>query len=137
MDKGLETTHRHVASLFGGVLPDGNTVLGTATLAKALLAVTPLIEQVLVYFAVAKKGEAPIDGKTDLNPEGLTAAWGLHAEAVAERLKSNGLSCSTPDRPQFVKAMLEKLIWIRYPGSHRSFQDTCRSTHNVWFIPWR
>lgn len=29
--------------------------------------------QVLVYFAVAKKGEAPIDGKTDVNPEGLTA----------------------------------------------------------------
>ena len=27
----------------------------------------------LVYFAVAKKGEAPLDGKTDANPEGLTA----------------------------------------------------------------
>lgn len=66
-----------------------------------------------MYFAVAKKGEAPTDGKTDLNPQGLTAAWGPHAEAVAERLKANGLSCSTPDRPQFVKAMLEKLIWIR------------------------
>ena len=72
-------------------------------------------KQVLVYFAVAKKGEAPLDGKTDLNPEGLTAAWGLHAEVVAERLRSNGLSCSTPDRPDFVKAMLEKLVWIRYP----------------------
>ncbi|CAL8464443.1 g3978 [Coccomyxa elongata] len=68
--------------------------------------------QVLVYFAVAKKGEAPVDGKTDLNPEGLTAAWGLHAEAVAERLRANGLSCSTPDKPDFVKAMLEKLVWI-------------------------
>lgn len=71
--------------------------------------------QVLVYFAVAKKGEAPVDGKTDLNPEGLTAAWGLHAEAVAERLRLNGLSCSTPDKPDFVEAMLEKLVWIRYP----------------------
>jgi len=30
--------------------------------------------QVLVYFAVAKKGEAPTDGVTDLNPEGLTGA---------------------------------------------------------------
>ena len=29
--------------------------------------------QVLVYFAVAKKGEKPTDGKTDVNPEGLTA----------------------------------------------------------------
>ncbi len=76
----------------------------------------PLLgQQVLIYFAVAKKGEAPVDGKTDLNPEGLTAAWGLHAETVAERLKANGLSCSTPDKPDFVKAMLEKLVWIRYP----------------------
>lgn len=29
--------------------------------------------QVLVYFAVAKQGDAPTDGKTDVNPEGLTA----------------------------------------------------------------
>ena len=33
----------------------------------------PLGLQVLVYFAVAKKGEKPTDGKTDVNPEGLTA----------------------------------------------------------------
>ncbi len=32
-----------------------------------------LLAQVLVYFAVAKLGDAPIDGKTDVNPEGLTA----------------------------------------------------------------
>ena len=68
--------------------------------------------QVLVYFAVAKKGEAPLDGKTDVNPEGLTAAWGVHAEAVAQRLHANGLSCSLPQRPAFLEAMLEKLIWI-------------------------
>jgi hypothetical protein len=30
--------------------------------------------QVLVFFAVAKLGDAPKDGKTDTNPEGLTAA---------------------------------------------------------------
>jgi hypothetical protein len=30
-------------------------------------------DQVLVYFAVAKKGDKPTDGKTDVNPEGLTA----------------------------------------------------------------
>ena len=29
--------------------------------------------QVLVFFGVAKKGEKPTDGKTDVNPEGLTA----------------------------------------------------------------
>ena len=54
--------------------------------------------QVLVYFAVAKKGEAPLDGKTDRNPEGLTAAWGPHAESVAQRLQDNGLSCKLPDK---------------------------------------
>ena len=69
--------------------------------------------QVLVYFAVAKKGEMPTDGKTDLNPEGLTAAHGVHAESIARLLHSNGLSCSLPSRPDFVKAMLEKLVWIR------------------------
>ena len=26
-----------------------------------------------MYFAVAKKGDKPTDGKTDVNPEGLTA----------------------------------------------------------------
>jgi hypothetical protein len=49
--------------------------------------------QVLVYFAVAKKGDAPTDGKTDVNPEGLTAACGPHAAAVAARLHAAGLSC--------------------------------------------
>jgi hypothetical protein len=33
--------------------------------------------QVLVYFAVAKLGDAPTDGKTDVNPEGLTAGESL------------------------------------------------------------
>jgi len=68
--------------------------------------------QVLVYFAVAKKGEAPIDGKTDVNPEGLTAACGEHAEAVAHRLRAGGLSCKVLDRVTFKQAMLEKLVWI-------------------------
>ena len=68
--------------------------------------------QVLVYFAVAKKGEAPLDGKTDRNPEGLTAAWGPHAESIAQRLQDNGLSCKLPDKDAFKQAMLEKLIWI-------------------------
>ena len=49
--------------------------------------------QVLVYFAVAKLGQAPTDGKTDVNPEGLTAACGPHAAAFAARLHAAGLSC--------------------------------------------
>eukprot|EP00878_Enallax_costatus_P020036 GHUV01021165.1.p1 GENE.GHUV01021165.1~~GHUV01021165.1.p1 ORF type:complete len:189 (+),score=56.09 GHUV01021165.1:1077-1643(+) len=68
--------------------------------------------QVLVYFAVAKLGEKPTDGKTDVNPEGLTAAYGRHAEAVGQRLHAGGLSCQVLDRPAFTQAMLEKLIWI-------------------------
>jgi len=68
--------------------------------------------QVLVYFAVAKLGDAPTDGKTDLNPEGLTAAYGRHAEAVADRLHAAGLSCKVLNKHEFQKSMLEKLIWI-------------------------
>lgn len=50
-------------------------------------------DQVLAYFAVSKLGEAPIDGRTDTNPEGLTAAYGKWASAVAGRLYAGGLSC--------------------------------------------
>lgn len=68
--------------------------------------------QVLVYFAVAKKGEAPTDGKTDTNPEGLTAAYGKHAESVASRLHEAGLSCKVLPADEFAQSMLEKLVWI-------------------------
>ena len=54
--------------------------------------------QVLVYFAVAKKGDAPTDGKTDVNPEGLTAAYGPQAATVAARLHAAGLSCKVGAR---------------------------------------
>lgn len=50
-------------------------------------------DQVLAYFAVSKLGEAPVDGITDTDPEGLTAAFGKWASAVAARLHSGGLSC--------------------------------------------
>lgn len=50
-------------------------------------------DQVLAYFAVSKLGEPPVDGKTDTNPEGLTAAYGKWASAVAARLHSGNLSC--------------------------------------------
>ena len=54
--------------------------------------------QVLVYFAVAKMGASPIDGKTDVDPEGLTAATGKHAAAFAARLAAGGLSCKVKGR---------------------------------------
>ncbi|KAK6267790.1 hypothetical protein QUC31_011950 [Theobroma cacao] len=50
-------------------------------------------DQVLAYFAVSKLGEPPVDGKTDTNPEGLTAAYGKWASAIATRLHAGGLSC--------------------------------------------
>lgn len=68
--------------------------------------------QVLVFFAVAKKGDPPTDGKTDTNPEGLTAATGPWAEAFASRLHVAGLSCKVLGKEEYKKAMLEKLIWI-------------------------
>lgn len=68
--------------------------------------------QVLVFFAVAKKGDAPTDGKTDTNPEGLTAATGPWAETFAARLHAAGLSCKVLDSFEYKKSMLEKLIWI-------------------------
>ncbi|XP_073134406.1 uncharacterized protein [Henckelia pumila] len=82
-------------------------------------------DQVLAYFAVSKLGEPPIDGITDTNPEGLTAAYGKWASAVAARLKAGGLSCKVLDKDAFQKQMLEKLIWIcafmlvgaRHPGA--------------------
>ena len=68
--------------------------------------------QVLIYFAVAKKGEDPTDGVTDLNPEGLTSACGKHAEAFAQRLRGKGLACHVLPPAEFKARMLEKLIWI-------------------------
>ena len=70
--------------------------------------------QVLVFFAVSAKGEPPVDGVTDTDPGGLTAAHGRHAEAFARRLKgSGGLSCHVLEsRAAFDAAALEKLVWI-------------------------
>lgn len=70
--------------------------------------------QVLVFFAVSAKGEAPVDGVTDTDPQGLTAAHGRHAAAFASRLRrSGGLSCRVIEsRAEFDAAALEKLVWI-------------------------
>ncbi|GAB5353872.1 hypothetical protein AAMO2058_000071400 [Amorphochlora amoebiformis] len=68
--------------------------------------------QVLVYFAVAKLGEKPTDGITDMNPEGLTAANGKWAEEASNRFNNVGLSCKVLDKKPFMAAMFEKLIWI-------------------------
>ena len=68
--------------------------------------------QGLIYFAVSKKGEKPIDGVTDLNPEGLTAITGKWAGDFAMRMKSAGLSCHVLGYKEWEVAMIEKHIWI-------------------------
>lgn len=68
--------------------------------------------QALIYFAVSKKGEAPIDGKTDLNPDGLTAVTGKWAAAFKDRVEAAGLACFDVDAEAYRVAMFEKLIWI-------------------------
>lgn len=68
--------------------------------------------QALVFFAVAKLGDAPTDGVTDKNPEGLTAVCGKHAEAFAARLHRAGLKCHVLGAEEYKVAMLEKLVWI-------------------------
>ncbi len=68
--------------------------------------------QGLVYFAVSKKGEAPIDGKTDTNPEGLTAVTGKWGDDMAARLAKADLACKVLDKDTWTVAMLEKHIWI-------------------------
>lgn len=71
-------------------------------------------DQVLAYFAVSKLGEPPIDGITDTNPEGLTAAYGKWASAVAERLRAGGLSCKVEswklEFTNFFRSLSGKLI---------------------------
>lgn len=74
-------------------------------------------DQVLAYFAVSKLGEPPIDGKTDTNPEGLTAAYGKWASAVAERLHAGGLSCKVKEDLGTIYYMMldflnEEICWI-------------------------
>lgn len=68
--------------------------------------------QVLVYMAVAKLGEKPTDGITDLNPEGLTSATGKWAGQVASRLKGADLTCGVFDAAPFRARMFEKHMWI-------------------------
>jgi hypothetical protein len=57
--------------------------------------------QVLVYFAVAKLGDKPTDGKTDVNPEGLTAG-GVEVQGGGGRARQHvahsksGFACQRP-----------------------------------------
>ena len=66
--------------------------------------------QVLLYLSVTAKGVDAVDGVTKVNPEGLTAATGLHAQAFADRLSSLNLKCNVVDAATYRPAMFEKLM---------------------------
>ena len=68
--------------------------------------------QVLLYLAVAKLDQPPIDGITDTNPEGLTAVKGKWGATFAARLQGGGLKCRLLEGDEYTKAMLEKHVWI-------------------------
>lgn len=53
--------------------PSHGNINGLNLIVGSPLHIACHVPQVLVYFAVAKTGDKPIDGKTDVNPEGLTA----------------------------------------------------------------
>lgn len=85
-----------------------NGMLGKFLASKGLEDAT----QVLLYLAVAKLGEQPIDGITEMNPEGLTASTGKWAEAFKARLAKGELTCHVKEGDEYTKAMLEKHVWI-------------------------
>ena len=68
--------------------------------------------QALLFFSVTALGVDPVDGITSVNPEGLTAACGVHAQAFADRLAALNLKCNVITQEEYKPAMFEKLIWI-------------------------
>lgn len=68
--------------------------------------------QSLLYLSVPSLGAEAVDGITSVNPDGLTAATGVHAQALADRLESLGLKCNVVTEEEYKPAMFEKLIWI-------------------------
>ena len=47
-----------------------------------------------------------------MNPEGFTAATGVHAQALADQLAELGLKCNVVSAEEYCPAMFEKMIWI-------------------------
>ncbi len=66
--------------------------------------------QCLLYLSVPALGVEPVDGITAVNPEGLTAATGVHAQALADLLALLGLKCNVVGMEDYKPAMFEKLM---------------------------
>ena len=60
--------------------------------------------QALVYFAVQKLGDTPIDG-------GGTVVFGRWADSFAQLLQTAGIDCTVVDRTAYDRQMVEKLLW--------------------------
>jgi ketopantoate reductase len=58
----------------------------------------------LVYFAVSKVGDTPVDG-------GRTVVTGHWAQAFADRLAEGGLACRVVSRTELGRELVEKLLW--------------------------
>lgn len=67
--------------------------------------------QALIYFVIDKLGHDPVDGKTSLDPDGLTAVTGKWSSDLAKRLKMVNLSCRIMDSNKFEISRLERLVW--------------------------
>ena len=66
--------------------------------------------QALLYLSVTSLGADPVDGVTSVNPEGLTAATGEHAQAFADLLAALNLKCKVVTAEAYRPAMFEKLM---------------------------
>eukprot|EP00929_Paragymnodinium_shiwhaense_P112348 TRINITY_DN80603_c0_g1_i1.p1 TRINITY_DN80603_c0_g1~~TRINITY_DN80603_c0_g1_i1.p1 ORF type:complete len:398 (-),score=78.80 TRINITY_DN80603_c0_g1_i1:182-1321(-) len=86
------------------------------------------ITVLLVYFAVAKLGDEPLDGKTDTDPDGLSAVNdnGKWAVEVQKRLTSSGLACRRLVGPSFTQAYWEKNLWIAAYMVVGALHDGCK-----------
>lgn len=85
--------------------------------------------QALVYYAVSKKGEEPIDG------DNLTCATGKWAADFQARLQSTGLTCRVVDKESYKISMFEKHIWIcafmAIGATHKCTVGEVVSAHNA------
>lgn len=70
--------------------------------------------QALIYFAVSKKGEPPIDGVTDVNPEGLTSTCGKWAGEFKQRLANGGLTCHELSEDRCVVVKIAAGIYVDF-----------------------
>ena len=66
--------------------------------------------QCLLYLSVPALGVEAVDGITTVNPEGLTAATGIHAQNLADLLASLNLKCNVVGMEDYKPAMFEKLM---------------------------